>query len=319
MTQIELGTVTDQSDAAWASFSSQQQSVATYDANGRAVKQEAKAGGTTYAVAQTNYDALGRVNCTVQRMDPAQWASQTDACVPQTSNVTTGPDRVSKAIYNAASEVTQVQAAVGTTDQANEASSTYNTNGTLAMLTDAENNRTTYEYDGFDRTAKVRFPNGTQGSLTSSTTDYEQFTYDVRSNITQRRLRDGHLRSGRACPGVERPGHRPPNCTTGGPRHTLDRPDNDGLTRGDEGDPVTVIGLPDGEADRLARLALTEDLSLGADVTTVATVAEDATDVGEIVARADGVLCGLDIARAVFAAVDPDLDFRTRVHDDRPG
>jgi nicotinate-nucleotide pyrophosphorylase (carboxylating) len=78
---------------------------------------------------------------------------------------------------------------------------------------------------------------------------------------------------------------------------------------------VTVIGLPDGEADRLARLALTEDLSLGADVTTVATVAEDATDVGEIVARADGVLCGLDIARAVFAAVDPDLDFRTRVHD----
>lgn len=78
---------------------------------------------------------------------------------------------------------------------------------------------------------------------------------------------------------------------------------------------MTVIGLPDGEADRLARLALTEDLSLGADVTTVATVAEDATDVGEIVARADGVLCGLDIARAVFAAVDPDLDFRTRVHD----
>lgn len=78
---------------------------------------------------------------------------------------------------------------------------------------------------------------------------------------------------------------------------------------------MTVIGLPDGEADRLARLALTEDLSLGADVTTVATVAEDATDVGEIVARADGVLCGLDIARAVFAAVDPNLDFRTRVHD----
>lgn len=78
---------------------------------------------------------------------------------------------------------------------------------------------------------------------------------------------------------------------------------------------MTVIGLPDGEADRLARLALTEDLSLGADVTTVATVAEDATDVGEIVARADGVLCGLDIARAVFGAVDPDLDFRTRVHD----
>ncbi|MBK8861205.1 MAG: RHS repeat-associated core domain-containing protein [Sphingomonadales bacterium] len=193
VTQSELGTVADQSDAAWASFSSQQQAVTTYDANGRPVKQEAKAGGTTYAVAQTNYDALGRVNCTVQRMDPAQWASQTDACVPQTSNVTTGPDRVSKAIYNAASEVTPVQAAVGTTDQANEASSTYNTNGTLAMLTDAENNRTTYEYDGFDRTAKVRFPNGTQGSLTSSTTDYEQFTYDVRSNITQRRLRDGQL------------------------------------------------------------------------------------------------------------------------------
>ena len=53
---------------------------------------------------------------------------------------------------------------------------------------------------------------------------------------------------------------------------------------------MTVIGLPDGEADRLARLALTEDLSLGADVTTVATVAEDATDVGDRRARRRGPL-----------------------------
>jgi RHS repeat-associated protein len=192
VTQTEIGTVTDQSDSAWAAFSSQQQAVTTYDGNARPIKQALAAGGTTYAVAQANYDAVGRIDCSVQRMDPAQWATQTAACTPQTTSAN-GPDRVTKALYDAADQVTQVQTAVGTAAQANEVSTTYNLNGTPATVTDGENNRTSYIYDGHDRLSQTRYPvAGAAGALASSTTD-EGLTYDANSNITQRRLRDAKL------------------------------------------------------------------------------------------------------------------------------
>jgi RHS repeat-associated protein len=192
LSQTEFGTVVDQSDVAWTAFSSQQQAVNTYDANARPVKSELKAGGTTYSLSQTNYDAVGRADCTVQRMDPAQWAGQANACLPQTTG-SNGPDRVSKTIYNSASEVTQVQVGVGTAEASNEASFTYSNNGKIVTLTDSENNRTTFEYDGFDRLFKTRYPVPTLAALASSTTDFEQLTFDANSNVTQRRLRDGNL------------------------------------------------------------------------------------------------------------------------------
>ncbi len=61
--------------------------------------------------------------------------------------------------------------------------------------------------------------------------------------------------------------------------------------------------LPIGEAERIAGLSLVEDLAGGVDVTTDATIAADAVATGQIVARADGVLAGMPVARAVFAAV----------------
>jgi RHS repeat-associated protein len=188
----EAGTVTSQTDAAWAAFSVQQQLAITYDAVGRAVKQEVKSGGTTYALTQTSYDIASRVDCTAVRMDPAQWASQTNACAAQTTG-SNGADRISKRIYDAASNVTQLQLGVGTTIVSNEVTNTYSNNGVLVTVKDGENNLTTYVYDGFDRLSKTRFPSPTQGANSSSTTDYEQLTYDANNNITQKRLRDGKL------------------------------------------------------------------------------------------------------------------------------
>lgn len=78
---------------------------------------------------------------------------------------------------------------------------------------------------------------------------------------------------------------------------------------------MTSYLLPEGEADRLARLTVDEDLSFGPDVTTAATIAADAQDIGDLVARADGVICGLDVARAVFGYVDPALAVETHVSD----
>src|SRR6185295_149484 len=89
-----------------------------------------------------------------------------------------------------AGQATQNKVGVGTTDAATERTLTYSNNGQLVTLKDAENNLTTYEYDGFDRLSKVRYPNVAKGSGTSSSTDYEQLSYDANGNVTSRRLRD---------------------------------------------------------------------------------------------------------------------------------
>lgn len=67
---------------------------------------------------------------------------------------------------------------------------TYSANGQLETLKDAEANLTTYEYDGFDRLQKTRFPLPAKGANASSTTDFEQLTYDANANVLSRRLRD---------------------------------------------------------------------------------------------------------------------------------
>ncbi len=73
--------------------------------------------------------------------------------------------------------------------------------------------------------------------------------------------------------------------------------------------------LPDGEATRVAELALAEDLAGGVDVTTLATIAADAVGTGRIMARVAGVVSGVPIAREVFARVDPGVVVRAHVAD----
>lgn len=189
VTKVETGNVADQTDAAFAAFTPIAESVTTYDANGRPIRAENKVGGTTYAVVQQNYDTQGRPDCVAVRMDPAVWNSQTDACLPQTAGPD-GPDRISKTAYNAADEVTGVTTALGTSAVATETTS-YTANGQVQNVKDGEGNLTTYEYDGHDRLKKTRFPVTTQGANASSTTDYEQLTYNANSAVTVKRLRDG--------------------------------------------------------------------------------------------------------------------------------
>jgi len=189
ITITEAGTVTGTTDTDWAAFASAQQSTAAYDGNGRKTKDVVTASGTTYGVTQYSYDAVGRLECTALRMNSSTWGSlPSSACTLQTMG-SAGPDRISKTTYDAAGEATKVQTAYGTSDQADEATGTYNSNGTLATLTDAQGNKTTYEYDGVDRLAKTRYPSTTAGAGTSSTSDYEQLVYDANGSVTSRLLR----------------------------------------------------------------------------------------------------------------------------------
>ena len=191
VTLSEAGTVNSAADSDWAGFVSLVQSTATYDANARAVKSIARAGGTDYNVAQTSYDALGRVDCTALRLNPAVFGSlPASACTLGVAG-SAGPDRITKSIYDASSQVTQVQSALGTAAQIS-VSQSFTLNGAQATLTDGKGNRTTYSYDGFDRLTQTAYPSATVAGA-SSASDYEGLSYDVNGNVTQRRLRDGQV------------------------------------------------------------------------------------------------------------------------------
>jgi RHS repeat-associated protein len=190
LTKVEYGTVNSQSDGDWAAFTAVQSVETGYDVNARPTVQKAMSGGTIYALTQTSYDALGRPDCVAQRMNPTIYGSLPAACSLGTAG-TFGNDRIAKTEYDAAGRVWKVSSALGTPEASVEVTNAYSDNGQLQAVTDAEGNKTSYEYDGFDRLAVTRFPGTTKGSGASSSTDYEQLGYDSAGNVISRRLRDG--------------------------------------------------------------------------------------------------------------------------------
>ena len=60
--------------------------------------------------------------------------------------------------------------------------------------------------------------------------------------------------------------------------------------------------------------ALAEDIGPG-DATTDSIVPADATMRGQIIAKQDGVIAGLEVARAAYQVLDPQVDFKPQVQD----
>jgi YD repeat-containing protein len=181
-TKVEQGNVDSQSDTDWAAFSPALAMETLYDANARPVTTKLTSGSTVHALSQTSYDALGRPECSAQRMNPALFGSTLPAaCTLGTQGTGTndhGPDRIAKTFYDAAGRAYQTKTALGTADEADESTLTFTANGQVETVTDAENNKTTYEYDGHDRLSKTFYPTPTKGADTSNASDYEQFTYE---------------------------------------------------------------------------------------------------------------------------------------------
>jgi nicotinate-nucleotide pyrophosphorylase (carboxylating) len=89
----------------------------------------------------------------------------------------------------------------------------------------------------------------------------------------------------------------------------------DGVTSGTAEGALVRAGLdPAYVTDVIAR-ALAEDLAGGTDVTSAATVPAEQSAAGDLVARAAGVVAGLPVAAAVFAAVDPTVRVTLRAGD----
>lgn len=73
--------------------------------------------------------------------------------------------------------------------------------------------------------------------------------------------------------------------------------------------------LADGLIDRAIEAALAEDLGLAGDITSDATVPADAKAQAVIASREDGVISGLPLAKAAFAALDPSITFDCKIED----
>ncbi|MBV9023427.1 MAG: carboxylating nicotinate-nucleotide diphosphorylase [Streptomycetaceae bacterium] len=115
---------------------------------------------------------------------------------------------------------------------------------------------------------------------------------------------------------IGRPGQRPAaapagggcgdscGCDAGGEGYEVDPlecgldPDLAGL--------LAEAGLDPVQVEDIAHMAIEEDLDHGVDVTTVATVPEDAVCVGDFTAREPGTVAGLRIAEAVLSVVCTD-------------
>ncbi|HEX8192610.1 MAG TPA: hypothetical protein VF552_06880 [Allosphingosinicella sp.] len=191
VSRTETGITNGQSDAEWANFIMLEQTDTVFDANSRPVTASHAAGGAMHSVSQTSYDALGRPDCVAQRMNPASWTNLPASACTHAPQGSFGPDRISRPVRDAAGQVTQVRSAVGTPLEAAEVTTTYSANGQALTVTDAENNRTSYEHDGHGRLRRTYFPLAAQGANPSNAADYEETGYDAAGNVVSRRNRAG--------------------------------------------------------------------------------------------------------------------------------
>lgn len=192
-TEIDAGTAAGQGDNDMSTFVSLQRDVISYDGQGRKHAEGILDATTTYNLSQFDYTNAGALLCSTVRMNPVYFgALPASACTQSTPGGpfgVFGPDRITQYAYNSAFKVTTITDGVGTSAPQTEQTNNYGPLYESQSVADAKGNLTTFEYDGFYRLLKTRFPNPTGGG--SSTSDYELLTYDNNSNVTNRQLRNG--------------------------------------------------------------------------------------------------------------------------------
>ena len=173
-------------------------------------------------VTQYSHDAVGRLECTAIRMNPAVYgALPASACVLGTAGAQ-GQDRITKNVYDAAGRLLKVQKAYGVTTangfpvtlQQDYATYTYSLNGKQTSVIDANGNKATMTYDGFDRQiawyvslkgewdgdgsctiGTITTVNGVTGpsEARGANDDCEKYAYDANGNRAKLMKRDGQV------------------------------------------------------------------------------------------------------------------------------
>lgn len=173
-----------------SSVNSLSQTAIHRDSLGRVVSTRLKAGSYTHAALQTKYNNDGTVQCLQGRMNPSAIQGAISGYCSASTEGDFGPDRIGETVYDSAKQVAKTIKAVGTSLQQDGARYTYTNNGQLKSVQDANGAITTYEYDGHDRLRKIRYPRADIPNA-SSTTDYEQFSYNANDQVVSKRRRDG--------------------------------------------------------------------------------------------------------------------------------
>jgi RHS repeat-associated protein len=188
----EVGKVTSMDEGSYSgSFTALRTTTYAYDAAGNKTAEVLSAGGTNYSATNYGYDALNHVQCVAQRMNPASFAANLDGCSLGVDGID-GPDRITHTDYDEVGRPTVIKIGYHTPLEASFASYAYSPNGQKISVTDAQNNKTTYAYDGFDRLISIIFPTANPvSSGTSNAGDHEDYTYDPNGNRTSLRKRRG--------------------------------------------------------------------------------------------------------------------------------
>lgn len=189
-TAVSRGTVANQGDNAFSTFSVLANQETEYDQYARPVLSRLLDGSTPVALSQFSYHSRGWPLCAAVRMNPATFSSPPSSACTLATDGSYGPDRIRQTLYDATGRVTQEESAYGTSLAQTTASYTYTGNGQIATITNARGYRTTFEYDGFDRLVKRRYPDPSN-THQSSATDYEQLTFDAYGRLAQERKRSG--------------------------------------------------------------------------------------------------------------------------------
>jgi RHS repeat-associated protein len=177
-----------------------------YDADGKVVKScdalvanpgDCDAAPANWAMTQYAYTQTFKIG---QVIDPDGYVTDyayTDRdavdLVTRWLDIAKTQSRKERTVYDAAGQVVEIRRAVGTAlEQVYRAASYHGGSGQLAWVEDANNNRTTYEYDGFYRLDKTVFPSKTTAGQ-SDATDFEQYSYDANGNQLTKRARDARV------------------------------------------------------------------------------------------------------------------------------
>jgi RHS repeat-associated protein len=193
-TIVDMGSVA--SPASWAGLTVLKRTEFSYDTYGRKTRQLIRdytlAGGAIQRATNWNYDAAGRLQCEAKRMNPASFLQAVSACALTTQHPTQGTDRITKTTYTVNSDISKIEEGVGTALLRSARRMTYTIPSLPTTSTDANGNRTTYSYDGYNRLIKTGFPSPTTVG-TSSTTDYTSATFDNFGRPRTERTRSGYV------------------------------------------------------------------------------------------------------------------------------
>lgn len=203
--------------SSWSGFTVLKSVEFTYDSVGRKLTERVNnSGGTVIALTQYKYNSVGLLECTAVRMNTAKFAvPQSDACVLETAVAGVERDRITKYIYDAAGQLLQMKEGFGVfSPDVDEVTYTYSSNGLQTSVTDANGNKATLSYDGFDRQIAWIFPSKTTAGASAACTitgvsevsgvagptesrggldDCEKYAHDRNGNRRKLMKRDGSV------------------------------------------------------------------------------------------------------------------------------